>query len=70
MKEFNTYKYLSEKAYNVVCDTDPLHINEITDGVETIGYKVTGCFEYSCDTLEQLNSFFESLADYFEELDD
>ena len=70
MKEFNAYKNLSEKAYDFVRVTDPLKIEEKTDGVDVTGYKVTGCFEYSCETLEQLNSFFESLADCFAELDD
>jgi len=50
---------LSDKAYEVYSNTDPLNIIEEDDGT----YSMNGCFERYGMTAEDVNRFFEELAD-------
>lgn len=50
---------LSDKAYEVYSNTDPLNIIEEDDGT----YSMKGCFERYGMTAEDVNRFFEELAD-------
>lgn len=53
---------LTEKAYNIYINTDPLVIDEILNmwGVP-IEYHTHGCFEETFETSDDLNEFLESL---------
>ena len=50
---------LSDKAYEVYSNTDPLNIIEEDDGT----YSMKGCFGRYGMTAEDVNRFFEELAD-------
>lgn len=57
---------LTDKAFEVYSNTDPLKIIEEDDGT----YSMTGCFERYGMSAEQVNSVLESFADECEDDDE
>lgn len=55
--DVSTNLVLTEKAYNVYIDTDPLSIYEREDG----SYDMEGCIEARGLTAEQVNGILEDL---------